>query len=160
VKREDVIDVLNDPLAQELLNSPIPARLAYIGLDGYPRAIPIGYHWNGEHIVACTATIAPKVAALRKNPRVALTVDTETSPPHVLLVRGTAAVDIVDVIPSEYLTASRRYIPSEQWEGFVATVRGLYPRMARIAITPEWAKVLDFETRLPVAVEELIAQRA
>jgi hypothetical protein len=28
VKREDVIDVLNDPLVQELMRSPIPARLA------------------------------------------------------------------------------------------------------------------------------------
>ena len=70
MKREDVIDVLNDPLAQELLRSPIPARLAYDGLDGYPRAIPIGYHWDGEQLIACTAAIAPKVPALQKNPRV------------------------------------------------------------------------------------------
>jgi hypothetical protein len=27
--------------------------------------------------------------------------------------------------------------------------------MARIAITPEWAKLLDFETTIPSAVEEL-----
>jgi hypothetical protein len=28
--------------------------------------------------------------------------------------------------------------------------------MARIAIEPTWAKLLDFETRLPRAVEELV----
>jgi hypothetical protein len=28
--------------------------------------------------------------------------------------------------------------------------------MARISITPEWAKVLDFQTRLPSAVEQLV----
>jgi hypothetical protein len=28
--------------------------------------------------------------------------------------------------------------------------------MARITITPEWAKILDFETRLPRAVEWLL----
>jgi hypothetical protein len=28
--------------------------------------------------------------------------------------------------------------------------------MARIAIAPEWAKLLDFETTLPSAVEELL----
>jgi len=33
-----------------------------------------------------------------------------------------------------------------------------YSRMARISITPEWAKLLDFETTLPQAVEELLAQ--
>jgi hypothetical protein len=32
--------------------------------------------------------------------------------------------------------------------------------MARITIQPEWAKLLDFETRLPSAVEELIRDRS
>jgi hypothetical protein len=31
--------------------------------------------------------------------------------------------------------------------------------MARISITPEWAKVLDFQTRLPSAVEQLMTER-
>jgi hypothetical protein len=31
--------------------------------------------------------------------------------------------------------------------------------MARIRIVPEWAKLIDFETTLPVAVERLVAQR-
>jgi hypothetical protein len=35
-------------------------------------------------------------------------------------------------------------------------VRSLYEQMARISIAPEWAKVLDFQTRLPSAVEELV----
>jgi hypothetical protein len=159
VKREDVTEVLNDPIAQELLQSHRIARLAYDGLDGYPRAIPIGYFWSGHDIVICTPSIAPKVAALRTNPRVALTIDTETQPPHILLVRGTAAMEIVDGIPMEYLEASRKYIAPDAWEDFEVQVRALYKQMARIVITPDWAKVLDFETRLPVAVEELIAQR-
>jgi hypothetical protein len=32
MKQEQVTDVMNDRLAQELLNSNIPARLAYTGL--------------------------------------------------------------------------------------------------------------------------------
>jgi hypothetical protein len=39
---------------------------------------------------------APKVKALAANPKVALTVDTDSFPPHVLLVRGEAAVEVVD----------------------------------------------------------------
>jgi hypothetical protein len=35
-------------------------------------------------------------------------------------------------------------------------VRSLYEQMARISIAPEWAKVLDFQTRLPSVVEELV----
>ena len=36
---QDVTRVLSDPLAQELMQSSIPARLAYLGPDGFPRAI-------------------------------------------------------------------------------------------------------------------------
>jgi len=38
-------------------------------------------------------------------------------------------------------------------------VRRLYKQMARIVISPTWAKILDFETRIPSAVEELARQQ-
>jgi hypothetical protein len=44
--QQNVTRVLNDPLAQELMQSNIPARLACVGLDGFPRALPIGFYWN------------------------------------------------------------------------------------------------------------------
>jgi hypothetical protein len=105
--------------------------------------------------VVCTATIAAKVAALRKDPHVALTLDTEAFPPKVLLVRGTAEVEIVDGLPEEFLQSSGKILAPEAVEEFEAQTRALYPQMARIRITPTWAKILDFETRLPSAVEEL-----
>src|SRR5882762_2282543 len=108
MQTQDVTRVLSDPLAQELMQSSIPARLAYLGLDGFPRAIPIGFHWNGVQFVLCTVPHAPKVSALKTNPKVAFTVDTNAFPPHVLLVRGTAVIDIVDGVPPEYLAASRK----------------------------------------------------
>jgi hypothetical protein len=40
--------VLTSPMAQELLHSPLLTRLGYVGLDGYPRVIPIGYVWDGS----------------------------------------------------------------------------------------------------------------
>jgi hypothetical protein len=46
----------------------------------------------------------------------------------------------------------------QQSQAFEAEVRYLYKQMARISIAPEWAKVLDFQTRLPGAVEELVNQ--
>lgn len=156
MQHEDVVTVLNDPLAQELLGSSL-ARLAYNGPDGYPRVIPIGYDWNGARFVVCTAANAPKVRALRANPKVALTIDTDTHPPHVLLVRGSASVELVDGVPDEYLRASRKGVSAEHWPAFEAQVRALYRQMARIAIVPEWAKLLDFETRLPAAIEQLVS---
>jgi hypothetical protein len=44
-----------------------------------------------------------------------------------------------------------------EWE---AEIRSLYDGMVRIVITPTWAKLIDFETTLPTAIEELIRQRA
>jgi hypothetical protein len=152
-------DILNLPLAQEMMNSPALARLAYIGGDGNPRVIPIGYVWNGTHFVMCTAVNAPKVRALQANPNAAFTIDTEGAPPRILLVRGTAEVDTVDGVPDEFLEASHRYIPEEQWDGFDAQSRETYPQMARISIAPTWAKLIDFERTLPQAVAHLVEQR-
>jgi len=154
--QDDILSVLNDPLAQELLDSNIPARLAYTGRDGAPRAIPIAFHWTGTEFVVCTPPHAAKVRALQANPKVALTIDSTTFPPHVLLVRGTARVEVVDGVPSEYLAGSRKIVSEAQFPAFAEQVRALYQQMARIAIMPEWAKLLDFETRLPRAVEQLI----
>ena len=157
MRQEQVSAVMNDPLAQELLGSAIPARMAYNGTDGFPRAIPIGFFWKDGRIVVCTASNAYKVKALAANPKVALTIDTDAPPYRALLVRGTASMEIVDGVPPEYLEASRKGMKDEeQFRSFEAAVRSLYERMARISITPEWAKLLDFETRLPSAVEELM----
>ena len=150
--------VLATPLALELLGASL-AHLAYIGRDGYPRVVPTGFLWKGGKFVVCTADNAPKVRSLQANPRVALTIDTLTQPPHILHVRGRASIEIVDGVPDDYLEASRKYFPRGQLAAFEEEVRGLYPRMARISITPEWAKLLDFETTLPQAVEELLARR-
>jgi len=48
------LELLQTPVAQELLQSNIPARLAYVWRDGTPRVIPIWFHWNGEEIVLGT----------------------------------------------------------------------------------------------------------
>jgi hypothetical protein len=38
-------------------------------------------------------------------------------------------------------------------------VTALYDQMTRIDITPTWAKIHDFETRIPQAVEELARKK-
>jgi hypothetical protein len=150
---------MNDPLAQELLSLPL-ARLAYTGPDGFPRVIPIGFYWDGQHIVVCTAPTSPKVRALAANPKVALTIDIGTAPAKALMVRGTAHSELVDGVPLEYLEASRKGIGPELWSGFEAQVRGLYKQMVRIAIVPEWATVFDFGTgRIPGFLLQLASHR-
>ena len=155
----EISEVLDRPLSQELLARDL-ARLGYVAKDGTPRTIPIAFTWNGTEIVMCTAKNAPKLTALRHNPAVALTIDTEVHPPKILLIRGRAELDVVDGIPEEYLEASGTYeMTPEQRAGWEAEVRSLYDGMVRIVVTPTWAKLIDFETTLPSAVEELARQR-
>jgi hypothetical protein len=160
VQQNEITEVLNRPLSQELLARDL-TRLAYVARDGTPRSIPIGFTWNGSTIVMCTTKNAPKVPALHSNPAVALTIDTEVHPPKILLIRGRAELDFVDGIPDEYLKANSSYqMTPEQRVEWEAEVRSLYHEgMVRIVVTPTWAKLIDFETTLPSAVEELIRQR-
>ena len=51
----EVTEEPEHPGARTLLDSATLLRLAYNGSDGFPRAIPIGFHWNGSRIVVCTA---------------------------------------------------------------------------------------------------------
>lgn len=156
----EITEILNRPISQELLARDL-TRLAYIAQDGTPRSIPIAFAWNGAQIVLCTSKNAPKLPALRTNPMVALTIDTEVHPPKILLIRGRAELDVVDGIPDEYLQINGSYtMTPEQRVTWEAEVRSLYDGMVRIVVTPTWAKLIDFETTLPSAVEELIRQRA
>jgi nitroimidazol reductase NimA-like FMN-containing flavoprotein (pyridoxamine 5'-phosphate oxidase superfamily) len=150
----------HDPFARRLLTSRIPARMAYVALDGTPRAIPIGYLYTEGRFVMATAEGAPKVAALRADPTVALTIDTETQPPVVLLVRGTVELELVDGVPDDYLEASRKAFGEEEFAAFREGVTALYDRMWTITLTPTWAKVLDFETRIPDTVQRLVDAKA
>ncbi|MEU9690212.1 pyridoxamine 5'-phosphate oxidase family protein [Amycolatopsis japonica] len=159
--RQSAIDeILNRPYSQELLARDM-ARLAYTALDGTPRAIPISIHWNGKEIVMCTSTNAPKLASLRRNPAVALTIDTESHPPKILLLRGTVELDHVDGIPDEYMQWNGTYeMTPEQRAEWEENVKSLYESMVRIVMTPTWVKLIDFEETLPTAVEELIRRQS
>jgi len=158
--RQSAIDeILNRPLSKELLARDL-TRLAFIALDGTPRSIPIAFFWNGSEIVMCTSTNARKLPALRRNPAVALTIDTEVHPPKVLLIRGQAELDYVDGIPDEYLQWNGAYeMTPEQRAEWEVGVRSLYDGMYRIVVKPTWAKLIDFETTLPTSIEELMRRQ-
>jgi hypothetical protein len=96
--------------------------------------------------------LAPKLKALETGSKVALTIDGDTWPYHVLMIRGTANVRMVVGVPTEYAAAARRYMGVEQGDAWSAQVAARFPRMARISITPDWVGVLDFETRFPSAL--------
>jgi nitroimidazol reductase NimA-like FMN-containing flavoprotein (pyridoxamine 5'-phosphate oxidase superfamily) len=151
-------DELSATGAQELLASTSAAHLAYVGRDGTPRVILVGFFWTGDQVVISTATTAPKVAALSARPDVALSIDAGDTPDQAraLSIRGRASVEIVDGVVEEYLAAARKTMDAEAAAEFEQHVRGMYERMARIAITPHWVRYYDFGAgRMPRFLQEL-----
>jgi uncharacterized protein YndB with AHSA1/START domain len=148
---------LGEPGARELLERQPLAQLGYTGPDGFPRVVPVGFLWRDGRIVVCTATIAPKVAALSARPHVALTIDNDNAAASkALSVRGVATIDIVDGVPEEYLAAVAKGIPAEQNGQFEAQVRSVYKQMARISIEPTWARYYDYTAgRVPAFLRKL-----
>jgi len=150
--------LLLDPVAQALLSSREPARLAYSWTDGSPRVVPIWFTWNGTELIMAGPADAPKNKALRTNPRVAITIDQASSWPYkVLLMRGRATVEEVQGIVPEYAQAAVRYFGEEQGAAWVEQVRKMGESMTRVAVTPDWASVIDFEQRFPSAIARKLA---
>lgn len=146
------LDLLQHPASQELLHSKIPARLAYVWTDNTPRVIPIWFHWNGREFIMATPPKAPKLRALAKNPKVSFTIDDNTFPHKVLLIRGTARLETVEGIVPEYAAAAERYFDHDQAQAWLSQLRTMVSSQVRIAITPEWVALLDFQTRFPSAL--------
>jgi Pyridoxamine 5'-phosphate oxidase len=144
------LEFLDHPVAQHLLSSTEPAQLAYSWLDGTPRTVPIWFHWNGEALVIATPPRAPKLVALRANPQVAVTIDEHVWPYKVLYLRGIASIDMLDDVSPEYATAAERYFGPEQGRAWCEQLRG--QPSARIRVTPQWANVIDFQSRFPSAL--------
>lgn len=147
------LSLLQDPVAQQLLESKIPARFAYTWTDGSPRVIPIGFHWNGTELVFGSPVDAPKLKALREDVPVAVTIDGDSMPCHVLLIRGTVRTDVVDGIAPEYALMTRRTQGDDAAQAWLDQLVVLCPQMARIRVRPTWVGILDFETRFPSALE-------
>jgi hypothetical protein len=153
------LGLLGTDLAERLLTSTIPARYAYTALDGRPRIVASWFVWTGEELVLPTFISAPhishaayRVRALRANPNVAVTIDTESFPPEVLSIRGQAKITEIGGVAAEYTEAAHRYLGSEQATGYLAQIDQPETRMARIAVRPTWVALMDFQTRMPSAL--------
>ena len=161
MERHEIDHELASTGAQQLLTSSSMVRLAYVGRNGTPRVIPMGFYWTGDQVVVSTAATAPKVAALTARPDVALTIDGGDTPGEArsLSIRGRASVRIVDGVTEEYLASSRKAMDAEAAAQFEQNSREVYDQMARIAITPHWVRYYDFGAgRLPRFLQELVAR--
>jgi hypothetical protein len=153
------LGLLASDVARRLLSSRIPARVAYIATDGTPRVVATWFHWTGERLAMPTFLAAPHVRhpagrlrALRANPAVAVTIDTESFPPEVLTLRGRVEISEVAGIVPEYALATRRYLGEDAARAYLAQIDQPGTRMARIDLRPTWVAALDFRSRRPSAL--------
>ena len=116
--------------------------------------MPINFHWTGAQLVLGTGRDFPKITALRQNPQVAVTIDTEAYPHKVLLLRGAATVELLDHVPEEYAKAAYRMLGEEGGRAWLDQIEAIhFTAWARVAITPEWVGIQDFERRFPNGLE-------
>ena len=155
--RQGSLELLETPLATTLLASTIPARVAYTAADGTPRIVATWFQWTGDELVMPTFVRAPHVAgparrlaALRARPDVAVSIDTESAPAQVLMIRGRAEITEVDGIDPDYARAAHRYLGDAGAADYLAMADQAGTRMARIVVRPAWVGLLDFSgERLP-----------
>jgi hypothetical protein len=150
-----ITEILTDTVTLDLVDKQPITQIAYAALNGSPRSVPLGYLLRDGKFLFFTIPTSEKVAALHRDPRIALTIDVYP-PPCCLLVRGTAELREELGVPSEYLEASFRTMPENQHAGFEEQVRALYDSMVRIEVTPTWVRLNDFQRTAPRAVERLV----
>lgn len=140
---------LEGPVAQRLLTSTIPARLAFVGPGGHPNVMPIWFLWRDERIVMCSLAEAAKVRAIEKHPEIAVTIDSEAPPYESLRARGRAELELVDGVLPEYVECAHRYYGTDRGDEWITLIEPFMSRMARISLEPDWVEVWDFRERFP-----------
>ncbi|MGH9213773.1 MAG: pyridoxamine 5'-phosphate oxidase family protein [Acidimicrobiales bacterium] len=152
------LELLATPVANELLASAIPAHVAYTARDRTPRIVSSWFQWVGGELVMPTYVQAPhipppgarRLAALRARPDVAVSIDTGSEPPKVLLIRGKAEIVEVDGVDPDYARSAREYLGEDGARQLLDMVDQPGTRMARITVRPTWVGLLDFAGgRLP-----------
>jgi hypothetical protein len=113
--------------------------------------VPIWFQWTGSELVVASPQNAPKVKVLESRPDVAVTIDDKNFPCKVLYLRGKVEVQRTDSVVPEYVSAAQRYAGADFANAWTAHLAANGARFARIALTPTYAAILDFETRFPSA---------
>lgn len=94
-------------------------KVATVRADGRPHVAPIWFVLDGEDLVFLTNENTVKGKTLRRDPRLALTVDLEEPPYAFVMVEGsvTISTDLSEMLPLS-IAIARRYMGEEQAEAY------------------------------------------
>jgi len=140
----DPPDILRPPLSRNvalLLDSRIPARMAWVSRAGRPRVVPMWFHWTGAELVMVAFTGSAKLTEIATGDEVAASIDTETFPYRGLRMRGPVTLESSDALRHEYRTAAARVLGPAAGEAWCRSLEGRGQVAIRLA--PRWAAEWD-----------------
>lgn len=121
--------------AQRRLREEGIAWLTTVRPDGMPQPVPVWFFWDGETFLIYSQPGARKVKNIRKNPRVAVNLNSDAGGMNIVRAEGTAEV-VEDAPPAtgvpEYLEKYRPQIPrlgmsEEEFAGMYRTAIRIHP---------------------------------
>lgn len=129
----------------EFLKEPRIARVAVVRKDGSPHISPVWFDYDGNHFYINTTEERAKSRILRKNDKVALTIDTETRPHKGVIVEGIAEPKEKGADEDIYRIAMR-YLGKQGADNYIKALLAMGKRIT-YRITPKKIITWDFSKR-------------
>ncbi len=122
---------LSNPKVQKILNSTSFAHLATLGPSGEPQSSVMWFEWDGEHIKFTHTTQRQKYRNIKRDPRVAISIEDPDDPYTFAEFRG--VVDRIEEDPTGayYNHLSDRYHSSSRYRGDPRVI--LYVKVNHVA---------------------------
>jgi PPOX class probable F420-dependent enzyme len=112
------------------------AKLATLNADGGPNVVPVWFEWDGAVARVFTSRTSPKLRRIRRDPRVALSVEEPLGVAEAgVTIEGTAAIEDTGGLELARRLIERYYSPervAETWPSWEAMAE----QWVVIAITP------------------------
>jgi PPOX class probable F420-dependent enzyme len=119
---------MNPDELRAFLERPLLGVVCALRRDGSPHPVPVWYRYDGQGVRIWTEERRAWVRNAKRDPRVAFVV-AEMEPPYAgVIIRGEASVRTRgdDATAAEIRAITRRYIPADEVEEYVARWPGLH----------------------------------
>jgi PPOX class probable F420-dependent enzyme len=116
---------MNSAELETFLGQAFPTPLGVVGTlrrDGSPHLVPVWFRWDGASVTIWTTQTRAWVRNLLRDPRTAFSVQTFEEPYPAVVMRGTATAATADdrATTEEIRAITRRYVPAEGVESYIA----------------------------------------
>ncbi len=121
-----------DPRALAMLGETIVGQLSFVGLDGYPRVVPVWFDFRDDEILISNAPGTYKCRSIRRGARVGFALSDPSPPYRLVTITGEAAVERLPEADRVRLAVgqARRYLGDEAARTFFGPAPGDGERMS------------------------------